>query len=111
METVNFLRNPPSDLTHIPPGFTLILEDNDSYWPFVSNLWSISTPANKATTEKTAIETSWRQCRFLRQPDAPTASGIVNSSRRDHTRTHLGSNKGCQKLEYGHCNIHPYEGF
>ena len=35
----------------------------------------------------TGIEASWWQCRFLRQPDAPTASGIVNSSRRDHTRT------------------------
>jgi hypothetical protein len=89
---LNFLRNPDmaqrrQDLTHIPPGFTLTLEDHDLYWPFVPNVWSISTPANKATTEKTGIESSWWQFRFSRQPDAPTASGIVNSSRRDHTRT------------------------
>jgi hypothetical protein len=65
METVNFLRNPPSDmaqrcqdLTHIPPGFALSLEDHDLYWPFVSNVWSISTRANKATNENIGIETS-----------------------------------------------------
>ena len=85
------LRNPPADMAQrrqeLPAGFTLSLEDHDSYWPFVSNVWSITTPANKAATERSKIEPSWWHCRLSRQPDAPTASGIVNSSRRDHTRT------------------------
>ena len=58
-------------------------------WPYMSNVWSISKPAQLQNTMETGIATSYYQCRFYRKPDAPSSSRTSNhnTSRRNHAVT------------------------